>query len=109
MTEKSETPPQLQLFKTGDEISIMRGKHRNATAIVLDYSTATAEYAVKFPDGSLGVINAVNVRVPDEATITAGQFAQAFSDFGGEIPRVVMEALETLAPGITARIARIDA
>lgn len=100
MTEKSEVP----VFKTGDEISIMRGKHRNATAIVLDYSIATAEYAVKFPDGSLGVINAVNVRVPDESTITASQLAQAFAEHGSTIPTTVMETLEALAPGITDKL-----
>lgn len=100
MTEKSETP----VFKTGDEISIMRGKHRNATAIVLDYSTATAEYAVKFADGGLGVINAVNVRVPDEPSITASQLAQAFGNDAEEISDVVFARLEGLVPGITAHV-----
>lgn len=100
MTEKSEIPT----FKTGDEISIMRGKHRNATALVLDYSSATAEYAVKFPDGSLGVINAVNVRVPDEATITASQLAQAFGEDARGVSDQVWERLEALVPGITAHV-----
>jgi len=98
MTEKSEIPA----FRTGDEISIMRGKHRNTTGIVVVYSTATAEYAVRFPDGSLDVINAVNVRVPDEPTITASQLAQAFGD---DIPStLVLARLEALAPGITAYV-----
>jgi hypothetical protein len=100
MIEKSEAPA----FKTGDEISIMRGKHRNATATVLDYSTATAEYAVKFPDGSLGVINAVNVRVPDEATITASQLAQAFGSDASDVDGEVWERLEALVPGITDHV-----
>lgn len=107
MTEQSEPP--VQQYGTGDEISIMRGKHRGATAIVVTYSSATAEYAVKFPDGCLGVINAVNVRGPVEVSITDGQLAQAFGDFGGEIPARVMDALEALAPGITAKIVLVQA
>lgn len=105
MTEKSEAP----VFKTGDEISIMRGKHRGATATVVDYSIATAEYAVKFLDGKLDVINAVNVRVPDEPSITASQLGQAFGD---DVPStLVLARLEALVPGITDKVVlvRVDA
>jgi ribosomal protein L24 len=101
MTDKSEAPA----FKTGDEISIMRGKHRGATAIVVDYSTG--QYAVKLPDGNLDVINAVNVRVPDEPTITASQLGQAFGDEGHEISNAVFERLEALVPGITNRMTMV--
>jgi hypothetical protein len=100
MTEKSEIPA----FRTGDEISIMRGKHRNTTGIVVVYSIATAEYAVRFPDGSLDVINAVNVRVPDEPTITASQLAQAFGSDAVDVSGQVRERLEALVPGITAYV-----
>jgi len=104
MTDKSE----VLVFKTGDEISIMRGKHRGATATVVDYSAGPAEYAVQFADGSFGVINAVNVRVPDEPSITASELASAFGTDAGNVPDQVWVRMEALAPGITDRIVLVQ-
>lgn len=103
MTEQSKN----MQFKDGDEITVMRGLHRNEAALVIGVDATAQEYAVKFADGSFGLINAVNVRVPQEPTITAGQLAEAIGEYGSEIPTPVLVALETLAPGITAKIVQV--
>lgn len=94
-------------FKTGDEITIARGTYRNQTATVLEVSGAKEQYAVKLSDGTLTVVNAKNVRVPSEVSISARDLADAFSIYADDFPEELMEllgALEKRAPGITAHV-----
>jgi ribosomal protein L24 len=98
MTEQSE-----MRFKTGDEITIMRGKLKGQTAIVLEADKAERTYAAKLAGGGLAVVNEVNVKVPDEATITAQDLADAL---GTEVQftQDTIDRLENRAPGITAHL-----
>lgn len=99
MSEQSET----MKFSPKDEITIMRGLHRGTKATVLAVDYGKAQYAVTLADGSFAVINAVNVREPEEVTITAQQLADALGNYAEDLPVHVLEALETAAPGITER------
>lgn len=86
-------------YKVGDEISVSRGKHRKQTATVLAVDEAKGTYAVKFADGSLGVVNAASVKAPVEGTVTVSQLAELiYSAPGGD----ALAALETNVPGFTA-------
>jgi KOW motif-containing protein len=102
MTDTSEAMKLSQ----GDEITIMRGKHKGQIGKVLDVDKTSETYAVKFSDGSFAPINAVNVRVPDAVTITAEALGQALSNEGGELSDTCMARLEAAAPGITEHIVR---
>lgn len=101
MTDKSETKPML--FKVNDEITIMRGLHKGMIGTVRDVSEIAQTYAVKLQDGVLAVINAVNVRVPAEATITATDLADALGSVTEILTQDTLDALENRAPGITDR------
>lgn len=91
------------MFKQGDKVHIMRGTHRGTEAEVIGVNGEDS-YAVKFSDGSFAVINAVNVKEPAEATITASELAEAFGTRGADVPTEVWERLEKVAPGITAHV-----
>lgn len=97
MTDKSE-----MRFEQGDEITIMRGKHKGQTARVLAVDESNDAYGVQFADGSFAPINAVNVKVPDEATITASQLAHVLGAEANDLSSLVMSRLEDVSPGITA-------
>lgn len=85
-------------YKVGDEISVSRGKHRKQTATVLAVDEAKGTYAVKFADGSLGVVNAASVKAPVEGTVTARELAEiVYSADGGSDG--IFEALEKSVPG----------
>lgn len=103
MSEQSE-----MRFKTGDEITIMRGKLKGQTATVLEADQAERTYAAKLAGGGLAVVNEVNVKVPDEATITATELAQALGTEGDDLSDQVMERLENVSAGITAHIHRVS-
>lgn len=68
MTDKSE-----MAFKQGDEVTIVRGKLKGLTGNVLGVDTEADKYAVQTADGSFAVVNAVNVKVPEEPTLTLSQ------------------------------------
>jgi ribosomal protein L24 len=98
MTQSESKAP---AYKTGDSISIMRGIHRGKTATVLDVDTANEQYAVKLTDGGLVVVNFVNVREPQEVSITATALG-AVLDAYPDLPEAFLADLEKAAPGITA-------
>jgi hypothetical protein len=104
MTEKSETPGMQ--FKDGDEVSIMRGLHRNETARVIGVNAGQQEYAVRFTDGSFGLINAVNVRAPEEPSITASQLAAMLGNYIGEIPTNLLDEIAAALPGIDLALSK---
>jgi hypothetical protein len=104
MTEQSET--KIKQFDVNDEITVVRGLHKGMTGIVVYVDTKSEAYAVRLTDGVVAVINWVNVKAPVEATITATQLAEVFNRFWDEIPDLLLEELETVAPGITANVKR---
>ena len=96
-------------FKAGDEITIARGKYRNQTALVVEASESPAQYAAKLADGTLTIVNAVNVRQPQEVSISAHDLADVLSVYAGGIPSEVFESLEAKVPGITAHVRLVQA
>lgn len=71
----TDTQPEAKVYATGDTITIMRGKTRGQVAKVVAVDNENKTYAVTYPDGTLGVVNHVNVKTPDEKTITASALA----------------------------------
>lgn len=92
-------------FKAGDEITIARGTYRNQTALVVEVSESKEQYAARLADGALVVVNAKNVRVPAEVSISAHDLAEAFNAYAwpAEITEL-LDALEAKVPGITAHV-----
>lgn len=84
MTDKSET----QQYGIGDKITIMRGVDRNKVAEVIYVDKDREQYAVKFADGAVAVVNWVNAKPPTEQTFTLSQVAAVLENHGldaGEI------------------------
>jgi hypothetical protein len=71
----TDTQPQAKVYAEGDTITVMRGKTRGQTAQVIGVDQTNKTYAVRYTDGTLGTINHVNVKTPDEKTITASALA----------------------------------
>lgn len=63
-------------YEAGQTLTVMRGKTRGQSAEVIGVDSTNQSYAVKYVDGTFGVINAVNVKEPVEATIGAGKLAE---------------------------------
>jgi hypothetical protein len=92
----TDTQPQEKVYAEGDTISIMRGKTRGKTAQVIGVDQTNKTYAVRYTDGTLGTINHVNVKTPDEKTITASALAgliQATYDGAGGVDTRTLDAL----------------
>lgn len=87
MSEQSE-----MRFKTGDEITIMRGKLKGQTATVLEADQAERTYAAKLAGGGLAVVNEVNVKVPDEVTYTEAQIRELLTAHGLD-PDIILKDL----------------
>lgn len=94
MTDTSET----QQYGIGDKITIMRGVDRNKVAEVIYVDKDREQYAVKFTDGAVAVVNWVNAKPPVEQTYTAAQIRQAAENTGYE-SGVANQILEALAKG----------
>lgn len=92
-------------FKAGDEITIARGTYRNQTALVVEVSESPARYAAKLSGGALVLVNASNVRKPQEVSISARDLAEAFNAYAwpAEITEL-LDVLEAKVPGITAHV-----
>jgi hypothetical protein len=71
----TDTQPQEKVYAAGDTITIMRGKTRGATAQVLYTDETNKTCVVKYADGTVGVVNHVNVKTPTEKTISATALA----------------------------------
>jgi hypothetical protein len=110
MTEQNETQPMQ--YTAGQTITVMRGKTRGQSAEVLAVDSERQTYAVKYPDGTLGVVNAVNVKTPTEATIGEGKLAAeistALADAGNDetygILAHLVSRLSADLPGLGARV-----
>ncbi len=100
-------------FTAGQTITVMRGKTRGKTAEVIAVDTTNKTYAVRYADGTLGTINAVNVKAPTEDTIgeakLAAEIQTAAQDLANDAaPEDVLQALVSRLssdlPGLGARI-----
>lgn len=95
----TDTQPQEKVYAAGDTITVMRGKTRGQTAQVLHTDETNKTYAVKYTDGSVGVVNHVNVKTPDEKTITATALAglvQAAIDADGGLDAQMADLIDRL-------------
>ena len=59
------------LFKSGQEVTLIRGKHRGQNATVLGADEANEQYAVQFGNGVVITTVANNVRAPGPVTLAA--------------------------------------
>jgi uncharacterized protein with FMN-binding domain len=110
MTEQNETQPMQ--YTAGQTITVMRGKTRGQSAEVLAVDSERKAYAVKYPDGTLGVVNAVNVKAPTEATIGEAKLAAEISTLLSDVSddgvagqvQAFVSRLEADLPGLGGRI-----
>jgi hypothetical protein len=111
----TQSDTNVMKFTTGQTITVMRGKTRGKVAEVIGVDAENKTYAVKYEDGTFGVINAVNVKVPTEATIGEAKLAAEIQTIlndsagaRGEDTRSALQAfvsrLSADLPGLGARI-----
>lgn len=103
-------------YTTGQTITVMRGKTRGQTAEVIGVDAPNKQYAVKYADGTYGVVNAVNVKTPTEDTIGEARLAaeiqtlahdlagDADSATGLDLAKALVSRLSADLPGLGARI-----
>lgn len=78
--QAEKTEPGPMKYKSGDELSVSRGKSAGRTATVLAVDKIKRQYAVQYTDGTVGTVNDVNVKAPAEGTITASELAQVMTN-----------------------------
>jgi hypothetical protein len=99
-------------FAKGQTITVMRGRTRGAQAEVIDLDTENKTYAVRYADGTLGVINAVNVKAPTEDTIGEAKLAAEIQTLAADLAgsgysdniQAFVSRLSSDLPGLGARI-----
>jgi hypothetical protein len=109
---KQSTSEGAIMFEVGDKAQVMRGQFRGKSAEILAPADPGQKYAVRFDDGALAVINAVNLKAPAEGSIGAGKLAAelqtAVSDARDQDARDTLQALvsrlEAEIPGLGGRI-----
>jgi hypothetical protein len=89
----------MTAIKTGDTVTIRRGKLKGETATV--ETIAGHQVVVKLADGTLDLQNETNLLAPEEATIGARALADAFSDVASSYGEVEAKALRELADRLT--------
>lgn len=103
-----EQKPVEMVFNSGDEVTIMRGTYRNQEGKVLTRDDVRKKYAVQFPNGDLEIINAVNVRIPGEATISATDLAAVLDATRDSWDDSLLTALDEKVPGITEHVTLVS-
>ena len=114
MTDTERNDNKASMHHTvGQTVTVMRGKTRGQTAEVLGVDAEHQQYAVKYADGTFGVINAVNVKEPTEDTIGEARLAAEIQTAAQDIendadPADVLQAMVSRLsrdlPGLGARI-----
>jgi hypothetical protein len=112
MTEQSENQNTSMDFTNGQTVTVMRGKTRGQTAEVIGVDTEHKTYAVKYADGTFGVINAVNVKAPTEDTIGEAKLAAEIQTLAADLAgsgfsdnvQALVSRLSSDLPGLGARI-----
>ena len=101
------------MFEIGDKAAVMRGKDRGKSAEILAPADPEGKYAVKLDNGTVAVINAVNLKAPAEGTIGAGKLAAEIQTAVGDIEvtssaqdilMALVSRLEADIPGLGGRI-----
>jgi hypothetical protein len=101
------------MFDTGTKATITRGKYRGKVAEILSAADPEGQHAVKLEDGTVAVVNASNLKAPDEATISEAKLAAEIQTAAGDESDnpSVLNALAKLVsrlsgdmPGLGARI-----
>lgn len=113
-TQEAEKAPKVvqMTFKAGDTVTVQRGLNKGKSGEVLHVSDVDKTYAVKFEDGGLAIINAVNVKTPDEGQIQEGALAAIVQTGINEADpadalagvRSIVALLEKALPGFSERV-----
>lgn len=105
--EKAPREPQAPQYSQGDEITVMRGLDRGKTAKVMGVDTKNEQYAVQFADGAFSVVNFVNVKTPQEGTVTVTTLADVFTESITAGERDIFQVatrLEAILPGFASKL-----
>lgn len=91
-------------IKTGDMVSIKRGKLNGQEGEVIAFQKQPAAYVLKMADGTFTVQNVGNVKEPTEVTITQDELAAIISSHN-EVDDLV-HALDAKFPGFANRLSQ---
>jgi hypothetical protein len=69
----------MNAIKTGDTVTIRRGKLKGQSGTVLKVG-GNGGVALEHTDGTISIQAMTNLRAPEEATIGAGALAEAFQE-----------------------------
>jgi hypothetical protein len=69
-------------FNQGDEATVIRGKLRGRKGTILKHNPTAETYAVELEDGTLAVVNAKNLKAPQDSTISVRALVTVLAGFG---------------------------
>lgn len=98
-------------FNVGDEATVIRGKLRGRKGQIIAHNEADGTYAVTLDGGTLAVVNAGNLKAPQDSTISVAALVKALHGFGQEAGTPDRDAavrlaamLDEAAPGVSVKL-----
>jgi len=120
VTETQETADEAQegtvagghKFNLGDEATVIRGKLRGRKGEIISYDESEDKYALKMSDnGQLTVVNAANLKAPQDSTVSVAALVKALHGFGQEAGSADRDAavrlaamLDEITPGVSVKL-----
>jgi|ERR1041384_5441360 hypothetical protein len=98
-------------FNQGDTASVIRGKLRGRKGTILKHNPTAETYAVELEDGTLAVVNAKNLKAPQDSTVSVSALVSALASFGAEAGSSdedaairLANALDATVPGVSVKL-----
>lgn len=94
-------------FNVGDEASVIRGKLRGRKGNILAFNPGDKTYAITLDGGTLAVVNAANLKAPQDSTVSVQALVSVLRDFRSEDEGLITRlasALDAVTPGISAKL-----
>lgn len=120
VTEAQETADEAQegtvagghKFNIGDEATVIRGKLRGRKGQIISYDQGEDKYALTMADnGQLTVVNAANLKAPQDSTVSVAALVKALHGFGQEAGSADRDAavrlaamLDEVTPGVSVKL-----
>ena len=93
------------VFNVGDEARVVRGKLRTQHGQIIAYNEADKTYAIKLASGTLAVVNAANLKAPQDSTVSVRALVAALASFEDRDAAVrLAAALDATVPGVSAKL-----
>lgn len=98
-------------FNVGDEATVIRGKFRGRKGEIIAHTESDNTYAVRLDGGTLSVLNAGNLKAPQDSTVSVSALVKALHGFGQEAGPADRDAairlaamLDEAVPGVSVKL-----